>query len=85
MPLCRLRKQSIQHTDPQYPTLSYSLSIGVVEIEGELQYGEVIQQAKDTLAEARNFGTGSVALLEDGQYRLVQQQDTKLQETCAAQ
>ena len=66
VPLVRLCRQADEFQDVQYPTLSYSVSIGAVEIlEGE-QYGEVVERAKDTLSVAKSVGCGNLAYEKDG-------------------
>lgn len=53
VPIGRLHESARSYCDPQYPSLSYSISVGVVEVGFSDQYGDTVQRVKATLAEAK--------------------------------
>lgn len=66
VPLNRLSRRAEEFVDAQYPTLSYSVSIGTVEVEEGEQYGDVIERIKQTMAIAKSVGNGYLAYEKDG-------------------
>ena len=65
VPISRLHDMAKAFSDPQYPSLSYSVSVGVVEIGFSDQYGDVVLRVKQTLASAKESQESSL-LFHDG-------------------
>ncbi len=66
VPLSRLCRHAEEFEDVQFPTLSYSMSIGAVEVQDNEQYGQVVERTRSTLATARSVSTGNLAYEKDG-------------------
>ena len=84
VPISRLIRAAEQYTDPQYPTHSYRMSIGVVEVGFSDQYGDTLQRAKDTLGEARTAPTGSFAMHDGLESKLVDASEESIFECCGS-
>ena len=71
VPLRRLCTSAIAHDEPQYPSLTYSFSVGIVEINRDEAFGEVVERAKETLELAREQGPASLAIHQKGKASVV--------------
>ncbi|NOY42222.1 MAG: diguanylate cyclase [Planctomycetes bacterium] len=65
VPLQRLRDEAAEYHDQQYPSLSYEVSIGVVQVGSDESPGAALHRVEGALASAIAAG-GSVVCSDDG-------------------
>lgn len=71
IPLQRLRAKADEHREKQYPTLNYSVTIGVVELEEEDTAGSLLQRAESACQHAADSVLEGIGVASKDTHRVV--------------